>query len=596
MPEVDRSMKPIEAIGDGSGDDTLGLIEASRPDVAGIPEEPETPDQYARMWQRKRRIPDEVAGAHSRVHQGPFSDLTIPQLNPPVREGFDEEVLPEQLRLEDVVRMIGDGANVSAGNHYRFHDPFVTLLLNSLIEVEKRNLGLAIQLLYFKDGSPKMDALIRAIEKGVITRLECGGVYGSLGSYISKGNLPFPVQLIGYGARAGMLRSGQITTDWLLGQVPYADQHGKVSGIMGPEQALCGNLGLLASDAAYARYGYVGCVAQTGDTPVSDPSGVNSQPEWLVNLGNDVLDNQGISGGTTDIRAIESRLEKDPIAQTITDNVMRVINASGVIKDGINFQAGAGTVSLATIYKLATVLEKRGIRGGFSTGGLLPIHLEMLRKGLVSRLFDGQAFNTDPGVFKSFAENPNHVTTTPWDFYAAFNSDRLVQHQNLAVLGALEIDRDFNANVLTGRNGIIRGGLGGAQDAASSQLTIITTPLINASKSTRTISPKIVPEVAVVTTVGSDVDVVVTEEAIAINPRSRSPYIDQLRANAVASGLTVLSIEDLAALSLRKAQALHRANPGSILITELPQTTDKVVAVVHDRWGRVSDVVRQVEI
>ncbi len=49
----------------------------------------------------------------------------------------------------------------------------------------------------------------------------------------------------------------------------------------------------------------------------------------------------------------------------------------------------------------------------------------------------------------------------------------------MVMLSALEIDTDFNVNVMTGSNGVLRGASGGHSDtAAGADLTIITAPLV----------------------------------------------------------------------------------------------------------------------
>ena len=49
----------------------------------------------------------------------------------------------------------------------------------------------------------------------------------------------------------------------------------------------------------------------------------------------------------------------------------------------------------------------------------------------------------------------------------------------MVMLSALEIDIDFNVNVMTGSNGVLRGASGGHSDtAAGADLTIITAPLV----------------------------------------------------------------------------------------------------------------------
>jgi citrate lyase subunit alpha/citrate CoA-transferase len=47
------------------------------------------------------------------------------------------------------------------------------------------------------------------------------------------------------------------------------------------------------------------------------------------------------------------------------------------------------------------------------------------------------------------------------------------------MLSALEIDVNYNVNVMTGSNGVLRGASGGHSDtAAGADLTIITAPLV----------------------------------------------------------------------------------------------------------------------
>ena len=88
------------------------------------------------------------------------------------------------------------------------------------------------------------------------------------------------------------------------------------------------------------------------------------------------------------------------------------------------------------------------------------------------------------------------------------------------------------------------------------------------------------PDVTTVITPGEDVDVLVTERGIAINPR-RQDLIDILSKN---KALKIVDIETLK----EKAYAL----------TGVPQkvkTTDKVVAVIEYRDGSIIDVVKQIE-
>ena len=128
---------------------------------------------------------------------------------------------------------------------------------------------------------------------------------------------------------------------------------------------------------------------------------------------------------------------------------------------------------------------------------------------------------------------------------------------------------------MTGFDGCLRGASGGHSDAAKgAKLTIIVTPLVRGR------IPTVVDDVTTVITPGEDVDVLVTERGIAINPR-RQDLIEILSKN---KALKIVDIETLK----EKAYAL----------TGVPQkvkTTDKVVAVSEYRDGSIIDVVKQIE-
>lgn len=145
---------------------------------------------------------------------------------------------------------------------------------------------------------------------------------------------------------------------------------------------------------------------------------------------------------------------------------------------------------------------------------------------------------------------------------------------DIVILSALEIDTDFNVNVLTGSDGVMRGASGGHCDvAAAANLTVVVAPLI------RSRIPTVVKQVTTCVTPGESIDVLVTDHGIAVNP-SR-PEIHQ---RLVAAGLPVLSIEALHQRALEIC-----GHPKAI------EFTDKIVGIVRYRDGSVIDVVRQVK-
>jgi citrate lyase subunit alpha/citrate CoA-transferase len=73
----------------------------------------------------------------------------------------------------------------------------------------------------------------------------------------------------------------------------------------------------------------------------------------------------------------------------------------------------------------------------------------------------------------------NHIEVDA-SFYAnPHNKGCWVDQLDIMILGAMEIDKDFNVNVITGSNGVIMGGSGGHSDtAAGARLAIVIAPLV----------------------------------------------------------------------------------------------------------------------
>ena len=142
------------------------------------------------------------------------------------------------------------------------------------------------------------------------------------------------------------------------------------------------------------------------------------------------------------------------------------------------------------------------------------------------------------------------------------------------VLGATEIDVNFNVNVNTHSDGVLQYPTGGHADtAAGAKLTIITAPLI------RDRIPVVVDDVVVVSTPGETVDVVVTDYGIAVNPR-RQDLIERLK----AAKIQLKTIEELRDLAYRIT-----GRP------KAPEFTDKIVALLEYRDGTLIDVLREVK-
>ena len=143
-----------------------------------------------------------------------------------------------------------------------------------------------------------------------------------------------------------------------------------------------------------------------------------------------------------------------------------------------------------------------------------------------------------------------------------------MDYLDAALLGATEVDLNFNVNVTTDSNGNIIGGSGGHNDAAAgAKLTIIVAPLVRARL------PIVVDKCTTLTTRGETVDVLVTERGIAVNP-ARRELADRLR----DARLPVCDIAEL-----------HEA---AMKMTGKPLTFEhgeKVVGLVEYRDGAIVD-------
>lgn len=398
------------------------------------------------------------------------------------------------------------------------------------------------------------------IRNGVVTGIDTSFITGPVAQAISNGVLPNPMVLRTHGGRARAIECGQLKIDVAFIAAPAADSYGNINGVQGP--AACGSLGYCIPDAEYADHvvAITDCLMDYPLSPISIPQ---TRVDYVVQV-DCIGDPKGIVSGITQIT-------KDPVGLRMADTAAKVIQAAGLIKDGFSFQTGAGGTSLATAYFVSKMMEKAGVTADFVMGGITVYMVDLLNKGLLRRIIDVQDFDLE--AVKSIASNPNHLEVSASFYASPFNSGCVVNNLDTVILGATEIDTDFNVNVVTGSDGIIMGGSGGNSDAAAgAKVTIIVANLLRGRLAT------IVDQVTTVTTPGETVDVVVTERGVAVNPRR-----EDLKVRLVEAGIPVKDIHELK----REAEK----------IAGIPQNIkmgEKIVAVVEYRDGTIIDIVRQV--
>ncbi len=215
-------------------------------------------------------------------------------------------------------------------------------------------------------------------------------------------------------------------------------------------------------------------------------------------------------------------------------------------------------------------MREKGIIARFARGGSNQYLVDMLEEGLVEYILDGQTF--DLAGVRSMRENPNHVNTSPFTSYNYHGKGNFAGLVDVVILGATEVDVDFNANVVTHSDGLLLHGIGGWQHCLFSKTVILPIPLF------RDRIPIIRDEVTTICGPGELIDVIVTERGIAINPL-RVDLIDKTK----NSNLPIKSIHELKA----EAEAICG-------VPEPIELGDRVIAAINWVDGTVIDVVRQV--
>lgn len=449
---------------------------------------------------------------------------------------------------------ITDGMTLSFHHHFRNGDRLVNQVLQTAAELGLKNLTVALSSVF-----PIHEPLIAHFKSGLVTHLDTNYLSGPVAKAISEGILTEPIVLRTHGGRARAIECGQLVIDVAFIAAPSADKYGNINGTAGP--TACGSLGYAFPDMEYANH-VVAVTDSLVEYPLQPVSIPQSRVDYVVELPL-IGDPKGIVSGTTQVT-------KDPVQLKIASLAAQAIEASGLLKTGFSFQTGAGGASLAVAHYLRKKMKAQSIVGSFALGGITGYLVSMLEEGLFERLLDVQGFDLE--AIRSLRTNPNHQEISAGVYANPFNSGCVVNQLDCVVLGATEMDINFNVNVVTGSDGVIMGGSGGHSDAAAgAKLTIITANL------TRSRLPILREEILTITTPGETVDVLVTEYGIAVNPARTD-----LSQRFSAAGLPVISIE-----AMKKLADNIAGIPDPIGVS------DKIVALVEYRDGTIIDVVYQ---
>ncbi len=506
-----------------------------------------------------RWVPDSLNGQRQIPYKGIGKHQPEGQMHAPLIPSYsdypsDGNKLLKSLREALERSGLKDGITISTHHHFRNGDYLANMIFDLAHEMGIKDL------VWFPSASfPCHQHLIPYLEDGTIQRIE-GSLNGPLGKFVSEGKMKGQGMLRSHGGRYQAIQDGEVKIDIAIIGAPSADPFGNANGLYG--QSACGLLGFALADSIYANK-----VVVATDNLVPFPCVPwqiqGNHVDYVVEV-EKLGDPSKIISGTTQVT-------KSPDRLLLAEMTARFCEQTGILQEGFSFQSGAGGTSLAVSEFFRKIMMKKNIKAKFARGGSNKFLVSMLEDGLVDYILDGQTFDLE-GV-RSMKENPHHIRTSPFTSYNYHGKGNFASFVDVVILGATEVDLNFNANVVTHSDGYLLHGIGGWQNCLFSKTVILPLPLF------RDRIPIIREKVTTLCGPGELIDVIVTERGIAINPK-RKDLIDRTK----NSDLTIRTIEDLYEEALKIC-----GKP------ENPVPDEQIVAGIKWVDGTLLDVVKKVK-
>ena len=500
-----------------------------------------------------RELPEQVGGYRLRPYAGeaaPVAPVTAVTRRTVARNTGENKLLGS---LREAVRAVGlrDGMTISFHHSFREGDLVVGQVMEAIRAEGIKGLRFAPSAVVNLRGFSLTDY----VRDGTIDRVEASGIRGELGDGLLDGtiHLARPAILRPHGARPRAIESGELQIDVAFIAASAADERGNCTGQIG--QNPCGSLGYSFVDAQNA--GKVVVVTDTiVDYPCLPASIGQSYVDYVVKV-DQVGDPAKIGAGA-------ARLTKNPRDLAIAQRVADVIAASGRFREGFSFQTGAGAISIACTKFLSRRMEERGVKASFALGGITAAIIDMYDAGQIRAVECSQSF--DAVAARAILDRPGVVEIDNAAYSNAFSRGCFLDRLDFGVLGALEVDTDFNVNILGG----------GPDVAAGAAVSIVALPIVRGR------IPSVVERVAACCTPGETVACVVTQAGVALNPRHQR--YEELRADLKRAGMKLTTIQALQELA-ESITGKPRAVPWR----------ETVAAVVEYRDGSVVDVLREIQ-
>ncbi|MCK4813693.1 MAG: citrate lyase subunit alpha, partial [Candidatus Marinimicrobia bacterium] len=411
-----------------------------------------------------------------------------------------------------------NGMAISTHHHLRNGDLIANQIFDIAAELGVKNL------IWVPSASfPCHKDVIKHLESGVVHHIE-GSMNGPLGRFCSEGKMTGTAVLRSHGGRYQAIQDGEIQIDIAVLAAPTADFFGNGHGLDGP--SACGGLGY-----ALADYQYADKVIVVTDNLIPFPcipmQIVGNYVDYVVEVDRIGIPELIVSGTT--------QITKSPDRLLIAELTAKFCDAAGLVQDGFSFQMGAGGTSLAIGIYFHKMLMERNIKARFAVGGSTQYSVKMIEDGCLDYMLDAQTFDLDAvrSMRENRAQHPDISIFHCYDYHAKGNFTTMM---DVMILGATEVDVNFNGNVCTHSDGYLLHGIGGWQNCLFSKCTILPIPAF------RDRIPVIVDEVTTLVGPGELIDVIVTERGIAINPLR-----DDLLAAVAGSDLPIRTIGEIKA-------------------------------------------------
>ena len=458
--------------------------------------------------------------------------------------------IDELFTLED----ISLNKNISFHHHLRNGDYVVNYVLDKYKKENIRGINLFPSAIF-----PSYTSILDLIKNNQINNITTNYLNGPVAEYITHNGIPGMLKMQTHGGRARAIIEGKNIIDIAFIAVPYVNHQGDAVGYLGKNK--CGSLGYAIPDSIYAKIKVL-VTDNLVDTNISNPEIHGENIDYIL-LVDKIGDKYGIVSGTTEIT-------KNPIGIKIAKNTSLLLNELGLIKEGFSFQSGAGGVSLRVTKDVKDIMINKNIKASFLSGGITKYHVEMLEEGLVDKLYDVQCFDLE--AIESLNKNKMHIPISSSRYANPSNKNQIIKDLDIVILGATEIDYNFNVNVTTDSHQTIIGGSGGHSDTASeAKVCVIVSPLIKGR------IPIVKKRVTTITTLGKNIDCLVTERGIAVNPL-RKDLIMKLK----NTNLKIYTIEELANI------AYHFTNIPKDIVKR-----DKIIGEIEDRTYEIIDYIYQ---